>query len=249
VKPERIPTPEPPPPLPAGRPSLFHPHETTFAEDLQRLLDLSDTQQITIGGLEQSLRGRGFAVLVILLAAPFVIPLPSLGLSTPFGLAIALIGVRIGLGMHPWLPGFILRRRIKHDYLVKLLRAAMRIARPMEKIVRPRWSWFFVPGVRNLHGWFIALAAVLLLLPLPLPGTNFIPAFPIILVAAGLMERDGLFSFCGYLTVLIAVGIFVMLMVLGVDGTEALWHHFFGHPAVTPTTAPHACLGLIRHFL
>lgn len=198
---------------------------------------------MTIGCLERELKGRGFAVLVILLAAPFALPIPLPGLSMPFALAIAIIGIRIGFGLRPWLPEFILRREVKQSLLQRLLRGALRIARPMEKIVRPRWGIFFVPGVRVLHGWAIVVAAMLLFLPLPIPGTNLIAAVPIILVAAGLMERDGLFSFCGYVTVLIVVGIFAMLLLLGADGLSALWDHFFRQ--MPPATAPAAWMGMI----
>lgn len=248
VRPGEIATPPAVPPgsVPA-RAALFHPRENTFAEDLQKLIDTPSTRAMTVGGLEQALKGRGFAVLVILLAAPFVLPVQIPGLSMPFALAIAIIGVRIGFGLKPWLPAFILRREIKHSHLARLLRAALRIARPMEKVVRPRWGIFFTPGVRNLHGWAIVVAAVLLFLPLPIPGTNMIAAFPIILVAAGLMERDGLFSFCGYISVLIVLGMFVMLGVLGTGGVQALWQHFFGHPVPSPATMPAASwVGLIR---
>jgi hypothetical protein len=68
-------------------------------------------KSLTLAELKQSLKGRGSAMLLILLALPFCfIAIP--GLSTPFGIAICLIGACLVIGREPWLPRFIMRRRL-----------------------------------------------------------------------------------------------------------------------------------------
>jgi hypothetical protein len=58
---------------------------------------------MTVDQLQTGLRGRGVAMLLLLLALPFcVIPIP--GLSIPFGIAVLLIGIRIAFRQKPWLP-------------------------------------------------------------------------------------------------------------------------------------------------
>jgi hypothetical protein len=56
------------------------------------------------------------------------------------------------------------------------------------------------------------VAAGFLLLPLPIPLTNTVPAWVILLIAAGLLERDGVFIALGYV---IAVASVVGLALLG----------------------------------
>ena len=56
------------------------------------------------------LHGRGLQFVVILLCLPFLAPVSIPGISMPFGLAIALSGLRIAFGHRPWLPEFILNR-------------------------------------------------------------------------------------------------------------------------------------------
>jgi hypothetical protein len=63
-------------------------------------------------------------------------------------------------------------------------------------------------------------AALALLLPLPIPFTNSFPAWTILLLAAGLLERDGLFILAGYL--IFAAGVFYFIF-LG-EATAALLH-------------------------
>jgi len=63
-------------------------------------------------------------------------------------------------------------------------------------------------------------AALVLLLPLPIPFTNSFPAWAILLLAAGLLERDGLFILGGY--VVFAAGVFYFIF-LG-EATAALLH-------------------------
>jgi hypothetical protein len=58
------------------------------------------------------------------------------------------------------------------------------------------------------------VAAFVLLLPLP-PGTNFPPALCIILMAGGLLERDGRFILAGYLAFALNVVFFALFAIYG----------------------------------
>ena len=61
------------------------------------------------------------------------------------------------------------------------------------------------------------LCSALLLLPLPVPFSNSIPAWAIMLMAAGLLERDGLFILGGYITALAAFAFFGVIGVFGME--------------------------------
>jgi hypothetical protein len=63
------------------------------------------------------------------------------------------------------------------------------------------------------------LCAALLLLPLPVPFSNTIPAWAIMLMAGGLLERDGLFILAGYIT---ALGAIVFFGAIGIFGLEVV---------------------------
>ena len=197
-----------------------------LSSDLAALRARSAGQSLTVNELEKALKGRGFAMLLLLLALPFCfIPIP--GLSTPFGIAVLLIGVRISLGQKPWLPQFIRRKSISPGRLAKLLEGAGKFARLMEKFVRPRMHFLQRwPGMMNLIGLGIASGGLLLLLPLPIPFTNTIPAWAVVGLAAGMMERDGLLVLLGYFMTLVSWAYVGLVWLLGVKGVQKLFDFF-----------------------
>ena len=195
-----------------------------LSSDLQKLLDHLDGNSLTIGDLEQALRWRGFAILILLMAIPFcIIPVP--GLSTPFGIAIFLMGGRIACGRKPWLPGFIFKIEIPHPRLERLLKAGVGVVRRLEKVVKPRMhfiqNW---PGMMHLIGVSIASGGLLLMLPLPF--SNWLPAWAILFLTTGMMEKDGLLVLVGHCLTLISWGLVVLSWMVGAKGLEKLFNLF-----------------------
>src|SRR4029077_17854589 len=74
-----------------------------------------------------------------------------------------------------------------------LLTGAMKMARQLEKFVRPRLAFLHAgPGMLRLIGLGIVIAGLGLMLPLPIPFSNSIPALAVVLLAIGMLEKDGL---------------------------------------------------------
>jgi len=98
--------------------------------------------------------------------------------------------------------------------------AAAGIIRLLEKFLRPRATRLAdVRLLRQVHAGMMFIAAVVLLLPLPIPLTNTFPAWVILLVAGGLMERDGAAITAGY--AVFAAGILYFMFLGGAT------HQFF----------------------
>ena len=204
-------------PLPARR----------LSDDLRSLLVQADGRSLTLGELEAILQGRGFALFILLLSLPFCSPITIPGLSIPFGVVITFIGLRIVFGRKPQLPGFILQKQIKFATLEKIVHVGLKFCTKMEKIAKPRMRFIRrSPGMINLIGLGLASGGIQLLLPLPpfIPLSNTIPAISIVLLTAGLIERDGVFVLAGYF-VNIAAWIYFGLMfgVIG-EGVRHLIH-------------------------
>ena len=68
------------------------------------------------GAILAATQGRGFDLLLVLICLPFLTPIPLLGLSTPFGLVVFLIGARLAFGRHPWLPRRLLERELPSGF-------------------------------------------------------------------------------------------------------------------------------------
>src|SRR6266478_214573 len=176
--------------------------------DLETLHARVKDKALTLAELKQALKGRGSAMLLILLALPFCfVAIP--GLSMPFGIAICLIGACLVIGREPWLPRFIMHRRLSTARSAQLLFGAIKVTRQLERFVRPRLAFLHAgPGMLRLIGLGIVLASLGLMLPLPIPFSNSIPAWAVVLLAIGMMEKDGLCVLLGHFT---AMGTWVFI--------------------------------------
>lgn len=207
------------------------PPPSRLSSDLRELLRETAGRSMTLGELEEILKGRGFGMFLLLMALPFTFPLPIPGLSVPFGIVIMLIGLRIALGRKPSLPGFILARRIPQSVLEKTVGIGLKIATRLEKLVKPRMHFLQRwPGMVNLIGLGIASGGLLLSLPLPplIPFSNTIPALAVLFLTAGLIERDGLLVLIGHVVNIAAWIYFSVMFAAAGHGIHLLWERF-GH--------------------
>ena len=73
----------------------------------------------------------------------------------------------------------------------------------IDRFIRPRFLLLTgSSAINRCNGLLLMLAALLLMLPLgAIPFTNAMPAWAILLLAIGMLQRDGLFVASGYLLV------------------------------------------------
>jgi len=169
-----------------------------LADDVARLTALADGQALPIGRVVATMEERGYALAFLLLAFPFVLPIPSLGMSGPIGFFLALASLTLVRGGRPSVPLFLERRAIAYPALKALAAAVARTRRVSARILRPRLGALTQGPGRALVGLSLCCAAVILALPIPLPLSNFFPAAAILLLAVGLLEGDGLFVLAGH---------------------------------------------------
>ncbi len=198
-----------------------------LSSDLDHLLShASRNHGMSIGQIEAELNGRGFNILIMLMAIPFVVPILP-GLSTPFGLAIAMMGIRLATLKRPWLPKFVLARRIEEKPLKRIISAMRSFARKLERFVRPRMLFVLQwPMMPNFIGIAIASGGFILALPLPIPFSNTLPALSVLLLAAGTSERDGLLILSGHVSGVLAWGYLIGWLAAGRIGYESIEHWF-----------------------
>lgn len=195
-----------------GPPGETPPRLRKLSEELAGLQARFAEQPVTLEEVIMVLRGRGYLLLLIVLALPFCTPISLPGLSTPFGLVIALVSLRLALGQRPWLPKKLRHQRLPAGFFAKVFTAAAWIIRFFEKFLRPRGTLLADIGfMRQAHAVVMFVAGLVLLLPLPIPFTNTIPAWVILLIAGGLMERDGVVIAAGYVVLSAGVVYFTFL--------------------------------------
>jgi hypothetical protein len=219
--------PTPPAPAVPGQ-SVITPsdrlHPRKLSEEFALIVKEFEVETVTLREVFGLLHGRGYVLLVMLLALPFCTPIPLPGLSTPLGLIILIISTRLALGAKPWLPQRLLDTRLPPNVFAKVFEITGKIVRSFEGMLRPRLLWVTAsPRLEQLHALPMMLCAVLLLLPLPVPFTNIVPAWAIILVAGGLLERDGYFILGGYAATLLTAVFFGAIALFGKSAVEWMW--------------------------
>ncbi|MBI2605894.1 MAG: exopolysaccharide biosynthesis protein [Deltaproteobacteria bacterium] len=174
------------------------PNGARLSSELANLTNLCQQKKITLGSLIDSMTARSHALITLIFALPFLLPVPLPGLSVVFGLVIIMAGGAMAIGKKPWLPDRLLRKEVSSQLLGKIFGHGARISRTLEWIIKPRGSFVVRhPGVRQINGLIMAVCGLLLALPLP-PGTNFPPAGAILLLSLGSLEEDILFMLFGY---------------------------------------------------
>ncbi len=167
----------------------------------------------TLGAIVQEMGRRGHAMVILFLTLPFSLPLPVWGLSTPFGLVIALTALHMMLTQRLWLPRRLAARTVRAETVRAIAAAAQRVLTRMERYIRPRGRFLYANAAMvRFNGLLIFLAAVFLALPLPIPGTNLAPSWVILLICIGTLEEDGLLVALGYGAFAVGTGIAYLLI-------------------------------------
>lgn len=188
--------------------------------ELQILSDSAEHSDLTMGDLVDRLEGRVYTLLLVILALPFCQPIMLPGLSTPFGMVIALLGLRFALRQHPWLPQRLLKTHLSGKYLPKILHRSARVLGGIEKLLHPRLLFLFDYRLTQfLAGMAVFFSGLMLLLPLPIPFSNMLPSLTVVLVASSFSERDGATLGAGLILFLISLG-FIGAIFFG--GREAI---------------------------
>jgi hypothetical protein len=195
-------------------------HEPLSQSLAQMLKANSHAGGVTLNQLLEWTEGRGLYLVVILLSLPFAVPVAIPGISTALGLTIALLSLRLAFGQTPRLPKLIGNRKLSPEFQRKVLSGSVKVLRWVEKLVKPRRTpWMTTRPIRFANAMLMTLLAVLLSLPFPSPPfffTNSLPCYAIIVLAASMMEEDGVTIWIAYA---VALGTVIYLgVIIGVIG-------------------------------
>jgi hypothetical protein len=158
-------------------------------------------ERIAVGDLLAALGDRALAALLFVFAVPNVLPVPP-GTSAVLGAPLVFLAAQLAFGRRPWLPAVIARRTMtRADFAALVRRIGPWLARA-ERLLKPRVEQLALPPMEYLVGAVCLLLAVVLVLPVPLG--NMLPALAISVLALGILERDGLWILAGLGTAVVS---------------------------------------------
>ncbi|HEY3815384.1 MAG TPA: exopolysaccharide biosynthesis protein [Caulobacteraceae bacterium] len=198
---------------------------TQSLEDTLKSLLRSRKAELTLGDLMQQVeRADGLGPVLVVLTLPVLLPMPP-GVSMVLALPLLFVTPQIVvMRREVWLPRFLCKRTIKRKDLAKVTRRVRPLLRRLEKVAKPRLSFLASGPGSAVVG--VACTAIAVVLVLPIPFANLVPAMAMGAFAVGLTRKDGLFVLGGYALIAIAVAVIIAGVhgvTFGIDRLKALF--------------------------
>ncbi|MBW8813407.1 MAG: exopolysaccharide biosynthesis protein [Caulobacterales bacterium] len=181
----------------------------------------TDRDHLTLADLTARFGGRAIGALLFVLGLACTLPLPP-GATTIFGLPLLALAAQLALGAtQPWLPERVKAREIPAAKLRSGLARAIPWLRRVEAVSRPRLAGMFSPLGQRLIGGVCTLLAVVLILPIPLG--NMLPALAVSTLSFSLIQRDGLIAILGHAAAVASAGVLALAGHIIVRALQQAW--------------------------
>jgi hypothetical protein len=167
-------------------PSVRRARPERASEILDRLARETQTESVDVGMLLEALKDRSFGIIIILFALPNAILPVAWVLGTP----ILLFSIQMTMGrQEPWLPEIMRRPQLSRETFARVMAYVARYLGIIESWLQPRWMWLTSNVMERVIGAYLIFLTLVLLVPVPFG--NALPSFGIAIIAAGLLEKDG----------------------------------------------------------
>jgi len=193
---------------------------TPQLSNLEQLLDLiaasaNTRDRVSLGSIVESIGSRSFGPILLLTGLTLISPLSGIpGLPSTMALLIILVTAQMLLRRkHFWLPGWMLRRSIKHYRLTRTIKWLRPSARFIDQWLRPRLLFL----VKNSGTFLIAILCTIIASVLPatelVPFSSSIAGVALALFGLALVAHDGLLVIAG---LAVTAGV-AALLIIGVS--------------------------------
>lgn len=196
-----------------------------LSDMLQELAQRTEST-LSIRQMMGVMQGRARGALVIVIALPNLLPIGVPGMSAVLGLPLVLLTMQMMLGLPVWLPEFISKREIRQSQFATVANRTLPWLKRAEHYVRPRMTALTNPVPERVIGALSVLLALIVMLPVPFGNT--LPAVAIIFFSLGVMERDGAYVVTGAIMTVAAITVVSTVMLAAIQG---VFYLFFGMPA------------------
>ena len=187
----------------------------TQAERLRAAATALQDQPLSLQQLFR-LHGRaGPGALLVVLAVPCLLPVPGAGMLLSMGM------VMVAWMIWRYYPRLVMPRKVGRFQLSPSMarRALNTLAWLYEKasrVMRTRQRWWLQPGHRVWLARFVAARALIIFLPIPFG--NVVPAAALLLIGLGLVFEDGLAMLSG-----VVLGVALLVVLAALAGGAAHW--------------------------
>lgn len=172
---------------------------------LRQLSEGDPADPITVEDISRRLGDRAFGILLLIFSLPNCLPLPGIpGLSFVTSLPVVFFAAQLAWGLPaPYVPRWLLNKNLKKGHLAKITTMSERYLHWIERGLKPRLIGVVSGLPERLLG--VVALALALLLSLPVPLGNMLPALALAVLSLAIAERDGALALIGYVLSVFAV--------------------------------------------
>jgi len=197
-----------------------------FSQLLTHILNEHGGERLTFSELAARLRDRAWGGLLLIFAAFNLLPLPP-GATTVTGLPLLVITAQMAIGRsRPWFPKKFDKRGIGRDHLARIASKIAPWEERVEKVLKPRLCGLTNHRAARVIGLISFVLSVILWLPIPLG--NHVPALAMTLFALALIYRDGALVILGVVATLASFALVSVTLGAAAWALVALWHQLVG---------------------
>jgi len=182
------------------------PRAERLTDILARLAE-PGTGSVTLADVVAAVGERSFGAVLVILAIPNMVASLVPGLSIVLGLPLLLVSLQLLYGAdRPWLPQRLARLEMQRHDLRRIVERMRFALRRLERAVKPRLEYLATDWAERLIGLGCLLLSLLVFLPIPF--ANLVPATGVLLFGFALLERDGLVALAGAGIVIVSAALF-----------------------------------------
>ncbi|MFL5297407.1 MAG: exopolysaccharide biosynthesis protein [Phenylobacterium sp.] len=175
---------------------------------------------VSVGELAERFGARATGALLMVFGLVCILPLPP-GSTTVFGAPLVLLAPQVAVrASAPWLPARLKARTLSVADLRRALPRALKWLERFEAVSRPRLTFLFGAWGQRAIGVVCTVLALVLIMPIPLG--NMLPAASVTVLSFSLVQRDGALALLGYVLAGCSAGVLVVAAGLIVRAAEPI---------------------------
>jgi hypothetical protein len=196
--------------------------DSDHAPRISEILDAiagSKRKTVSVQDVLEAFGDRAFGALLFVFAAPVALPMPP-GVSAILGAPLLFITAQLMVGRRTlWLPRALADRTMTRADFVALMGKLSPYLTWLERRLKPRFTYLYNPWLDRLTGLICLVLAIIVFLPIPFG--NMLPALAISAFGLGVAERDGVVGLFGGVMATISIAVLVVLSKALIAGATA----------------------------
>lgn len=156
-------------------------------ELLKEIADNAHNEAISVKEFNEKLGDRSFGIALIVFGILNNLPL----MSAVFSIPVIYISWQMIIGLKQiHLPKFLEDKKFNEKTLARMIYKILPTLQFVEVFIKPRLDFMTSPAMERFVGVLCLILGIIIFLPFP--GANTFPSFCVCLMAAAILEKDGL---------------------------------------------------------